>query len=103
MYPGVRTININVIWKKFAEDCRTTENFIHTVKDKATKIIESGELVENAVNMLLFDYQNFPHCAIGVAAVQLMFNRDLRTRSAEAKRDVVQTRALANCLEAGFT
>ena len=67
------------------------ENFIQTFKDKVGKIVKGGKIVENAVNMFLYDYRNIPHCTTGRSSANLMYNRDLRTRFDRLKSNVLET------------
>lgn len=56
------------------------ENFVQTFKNKVKKLIKEGDSTENALNMFLSDYRNFPHCTTGRSPANLMFNQDPRTR-----------------------
>lgn len=66
-------------------------NFIQTFKAKVSKIEKEGETVENAVNMFLYDYRNFPHYTTGRSPANLVYNRNLRTRFDQLKPSVLET------------
>ena len=56
------------------------ENFVGTLKDKVSKIIQGGAKVEVAINKFLFDYRSIPHCTTNKSPANLFYKRELKTR-----------------------
>lgn len=56
------------------------ERFVETFKSHITKIKESGNSLNSAINLFLFDYRNLPHGTTGLTPARLMLGRELRNR-----------------------
>ena len=67
------------------------ENFVHTFKDKVTKIIKSGKSLECAIALFLFDYRALEHCKTGRSSAYLMYKRERRTRFDLLRPEVGET------------
>jgi hypothetical protein len=59
------------------------ERFVEIFKKHVLKIKESsGNTIQSAINLFLFDYRVMPHSTTGVTPAMLMYNRELRSRFA---------------------
>lgn len=56
------------------------ENFVGTLKDKVSKIVQGGVKVEVAINQFLFDYRSTPHCTTNKSPASLFYKQELKTR-----------------------
>lgn len=56
------------------------ERFVESFKTHVTKIVQSGNSVEYACNLFLFDYRNSIHKSTGQSPAKLMLGRELRCR-----------------------
>ena len=57
------------------------EKYVNTFKDKVNKIMKDSKSLDDAINLILFDYRSTVHFTTGRSLAWLMFKRELRTRS----------------------
>ncbi|KAL0103952.1 hypothetical protein PUN28_016963 [Cardiocondyla obscurior] len=56
------------------------KNFDKTFKNKVSKIIKKGEVLEDAINIFLIDYRSIPHCTTGKSPAWLFYQRKMTTK-----------------------
>lgn len=56
------------------------ERFVESFKSHVVKIVESGQTVEYACNLFLFDYRCTVHKTTGQSPAKIMYGRELRCR-----------------------